>query len=1638
MSEIDSLEIKIQSEAEDALSTLDRLAEKLSKVSGALGNMNVAKSFQGVQNVFQNMTSGAEKSVDRMDKYIQTASKNMAAKLGGAFDLDKAGIKNLESTTRTLAQSMSDSLSGKVSKNAYTENIDALGKELLESAGNVKEFDSEMQRFYQTLLATGKIKINPIDMTSEDWKDLDGALRGKLNYQAGTSLDTLMTEWRDQFRGIFDGLEKQFNLDSVNDQVQALNQVVKQCREGITIPVDKGMLSDAVWESVISESEKLRQNIGNAQAVLQATGGTTEKVASGGSAASYYKGLEKLTSIDTGKLDNLSTSIATLSNSIQSLNGLTVNTAPILQAASALEQIGKMKLGSGKKISSAISGIMSATQNASSVQTTSQPISYFDKPQREFDTKPMLVELKMALKQYEEAMQTFSSMPNYAPTDIFVNNIKDDIEQLEQFYPQASSTIDKFKDLYERAQQLSAERAENNKIVPIENDLLKTTGRSQDFYGESGELKKKEQELSELKEQYQELISKQQELFKTGDWSKLNFSGLKTQISNIQKSLQPLQTTFKKINSHISAFIKKIGNLGKSMSGTKSSSDKMNFSLNKAFKMILRYGFGIRSVYYLFNRLRRAIVDGFNNLVVYSEETNRSISMLSGSLTQLKNSVAAAASPILNTFAPAIDWLIQKCISGVNAINQLVSALLGRSTWIKATAVTTDYAASLNKAAGAADNLKSHTLGIDELNVVEPDTSSGSGSGSGDTTSAEDMFETEEVESKWKDLANTIKKITDKLFSSLKKAWESEGKFVMDSWKYALNEVSGLVKSVGSDFLDIWQEEKTVGILENILHIVGDIGLTVGNLARNFRVAWEENETGANILRGVRDIIGVIVSNIRAAADATVEWSDKLNFSPLLTKVQAWVESLVPVFDSLSGILSDFYTEVLLPIGQWTIEKGLPDLLQVFIDFNEKVDWESLRSRLSEFWEHLEPFAETVGEGLILFIGDVSDALANFVNSEAFNNFLDKVQEWMDNVDAEDVASALEKIVIAIAGFEVLSTVGSALTSVVNFLMFFANAGTVVEGLGSVTAALGGLSTALGAFAAVEVGVNAGAKAVDNLSEKMGLNGVQTDEFVDRYTGLSAPLNLVKDLFESTGNALNGYGFNANDSAGSTNALAKAMQMAQSEFVLSDEYLAGLQERFEITDEDMEMLRQTMLDTHPELRELADNFGLVSYSAEDLEDVSRGLELIKDGSVNAADAAEKFQDPMYEMSDAAQAFFNDVSSGIISLDDFGGVTGETVTQLDKFVGAANNVETNVLTLDDSIEGTKSSFQQMQDSINATDFTPLGTGVEEFKTKFSGTFSQIGTDLSTWFTESVQPWFTAEKWQEVGQGIYDGISAKWNEFKEWWGGTAIVTWWNENVSPWFTKAKWTEVTNGLKTGIKQKWDDTVKEWKTNITTWWNTNVAPWFTKAKWTEVTNGLKTGIKQKWDDTVKEWKANITTWWNTNVSPWFTLEKWTGMMQKVPEAFKSIFKNAANSAIAIFNNLIDWINSKMHFSWSAVTVAGIEIVPAGSVQLFTIPKIPQFEAGGYPKTASLFWAGENGIPELMGTVGGQTAVAGGEEITGIRDAVYETSSEEVELLKEQNELLRALLQKELEVNIGDRDIAMANRRGVDRMGWAF
>ena len=153
-----------------------------------------------------------------------------------------------------------------------------------------------------------------------------------------------------------------------------------------------------------------------------------------------------------------------------------------------------------------------------------------------------------------------------------------------------------------------------------------------------------------------------------------------------------------------------------------------------------------------------------------------------------------------------------------------------------------------------------------------------------------------------------------------------------------------------------------------------------------------------------------------------------------------------------------------------------------------------------------------------------------------------------------------------------------------------------------------------------------------------------------------------------------------------------------------------------------------------------------------------------------------------------------------------------------------------------------------------------------------------------------------------------------------------------------------------------------------------------------------------------------------------------TGNWRKAWDGIKDIFKGVFNGLVSIaegcVNLIIDGINA---FIDGFGLVSGISEAIGISFKPVQIPKIsiPRFETGGYvPSRYTMFMAGENGVPEIAGTVGGKTAVAGGVEITGIKEAINSTAQQEIALLRQNNQLLQGILEKEFGITTDQIGIA--------------
>ena len=462
------------------------------------------------------------------------------------------------------------------------------------------------------------------------------------------------------------------------------------------------------------------------------------------------------------------------------------------------------------------------------------------------------------------------------------------------------------------------------------------------------------------------------------------YGGLFKAVGTVASAFSKFNTVIKRTSGAFAALIQKFTSgipiLRRFTSATKSTSG----GLGGGLKNILKYAFGIRSLFVLVNKMRSALVDGFKNLSQYSGETNNSISMLMSSLTQLKNAFAAAFAPILNVVAPILNSIIQKIISVVNAFGQLTSALTGKTTYIKARKVQQDYAKSLNSNASSAKNAKKANeelqrtiLSFDQINKMDDNSSSDSDNGIADTggLSPSDMFETGSIPSKIKGIADQIKQAWKNAdFTDIGTMIGNKLNSALNSipWDKIKNTCNKIAKSVAT-FLNGFIETVDWKLVGNTL--AQGINTAFG-MANTFAENFHWKSLGDAVGNGINGALGGLdwnliqetVHNVAAGivdglntAISTTDWGlvGQTIGEYFNTKLEAfytvvhnfdWGGVGQAIADSLNGI---FETFDFAKAGK-SVSDVVRGILNTFITAIENTNWALIGEKIAQFLDNID------------------------------------------------------------------------------------------------------------------------------------------------------------------------------------------------------------------------------------------------------------------------------------------------------------------------------------------------------------------------------------------------------------------------------------------------------------------------------------------------------------------------------------------------------------------------------------------------------------------------------------------------------------------------------------------------------------
>lgn len=453
-------------------------------------------------------------------------------------------------------------------------------------------------------------------------------------------------------------------------------------------------------------------------------------------------------------------------------------------------------------------------------------------------------------------------------------------------------------------------------------------------------------------------------------------------LAGLQRAKKAMQDYKKKllgVDNEQKKASKSGSKLNKSLKGTEKASRGARMGLGRMLATSILFSTVFRAI----SAVTGGLKEGMDNLAQYSDDTNKALSMLMSSMTQLKNSFGTAFSPLVEYAAPALAQFINLLSQAVTWTAQLLAALTGKDTFVKAVKVQQDYADSLDKTKDetkdAAKETEKALAPFDKLIQI---TTGKKKSEEKNELKPEDMFTTEEVSNDIKLQAEAIKNTLGKLFDPLKESWLENGPQVMSSLQNTFSAIKKLASDVGASFMQVWNVEGYgKAITDDLLITFANLVDTVGNLVTNFDKAWVSGDTGTNILRHLGDIILEITGFFRQASESLKEWSADLDFSPLLESFDRILISVKPIVSDVGNLLLWFLNDVLLPIAKWGVEQALPtvfDLIAAALKAIHSVI-DALKPLGIWLWEEfLQPLGEWTGAVIIAALEKVVEWLTKF------------------------------------------------------------------------------------------------------------------------------------------------------------------------------------------------------------------------------------------------------------------------------------------------------------------------------------------------------------------------------------------------------------------------------------------------------------------------------------------------------------------------------------------------------------------------------------------------------------------------------------------------------------------------------------
>jgi len=471
------------------------------------------------------------------------------------------------------------------------------------------------------------------------------------------------------------------------------------------------------------------------------------------------------------------------------------------------------------------------------------------------------------------------------------------------------------------------------------------------------------------------------------------------------------------VNSIAGAFTK--------LKGTVNTTSKShNTSIKSMITMLLKYVFGIRSIFLLYKKLRTTISTGLTEMGKQFSDVQADINDLKNSWSTFKSSLISAFQPIYSYVVPALVTLINYLTSAMNALANFFAILTGKSTYKKAIQQNNDYADSASNVADSTKDANEELADYDDLMVISKDATSGSGSGGSDSSAGW----------QWEEVPTT----TNATIEAIKSAWQNSdwtslGNIIRDKlismmngipWDTIYQKASNFGKNLASFLNGLFADD------EEGNNVFSSLGTTIaGSLntalyfLNSFASTFEWDTFGENLASGLESFMSTF------KWDLAVESFNNLA-NGILTTIESAINTLIE--DNFFQTLGDNIAEAIGGVDTsgfgaklGSIASGIANAVYILV--SNKDTWSNLGTKISEginsFLTSMNKKNattgksgwEAIGESISSGVSGIASALATAIKGISTDEIKTAFKDLINGIKWENMGWELGGLVSSIA-----------------------------------------------------------------------------------------------------------------------------------------------------------------------------------------------------------------------------------------------------------------------------------------------------------------------------------------------------------------------------------------------------------------------------------------------------------------------------------------------------------------------------------------------------------------------------------------------------------------------------------------------